>query len=572
MKKINKLILGLISAMVMIGCSEDKFLTQENPNSITPASFWKSNDDFNKALNTVYGALQFSSLSGANISYEMVRADMAGTENWYPQYPFSELTVNDASEHVQNKWNEAYVGIFRANQVIVNLANEDADLTADEKTEIEAQAKFLRAFFYFELVNSYNGAVVHLDVVTDPNELNKNITSKEEVTNEVIIPDLEFAKQHLPLEWGGNGNVGRVTWGAATSLLGKIALYNKDYTNAATYFKEVIDSRVYSLTANIGDNFSDENEYNVESIFEVAYSDVLKPGASGETIDDNPFETSGEATNMCTQTAPLSAGGYNTVIASYFLHELMVFDEMDPTNSINNGFTTSQRMHASIVPREYDGLYFEELTGEKTGWAYGQSAYVKKFSNWYKKQYEDAQGRSGINWRHIRYADVLLMYAEAVLEGSNDFTTAMTYIDMVRARAGVKTLALYVTENGGTFPALHESTQVTGTPHTQVVPSVETVRTHLRMVERPLELCFEGHRWRDLTRWGIMSEVLKQNRRDEEWRIANFSSIENQAPLYIVERVRPDYAVSSEIYNPEVHDYYPIPTSEKQINTGLTSN
>lgn len=569
MKLMNKYILGLLLATTIFSCSEDEFLTQNNPNSITPASFWKNSDDFNKALNTVYGALQFQSVSGSFLSYDMVKADLAGTENWYPHYPFSELTFNDASVHVQNKWNELYVGIFRANQVLGNLNNEDAELTDAEKVSIEAQVKFLRAFYYFELVNSYGGAVVHLNVVENPEELNKPFVGKEDVYNDVILPDLMAAKDHLPLEWTGEGNIGRVTWGAATSLLGKIALYRKDFTTAEKYLKEVIDSRVYSLTSDILDNHTDENEYNRESIFEVAYSDVLKPGAPGQTVDDNASETSGEASALSWQTAPLSASGFNTVISSYYLHELMVYDEIDTSNPLNRGLTHSQRMNVSIAPVNYDNLYFNELAGTKTGWAYGQSAYVKKHSNWFKaKKYENAQERSGINWRHIRYADVILMYAEVILESTGDFQTAISYIDMIRTRAGVKTLSQYIIDNGGTFPALQRSVQVHG-PHHQVIPSVETVKTHLRMVERPLELCFEGHRWRDLVRWGIVKEVLTANKSDEDWRLANFDNIVGQAPLYIEERIRPDYQVSAEIYDPATHDYFPIPTSEKQINTGL---
>ncbi|NLR94298.1 MULTISPECIES: RagB/SusD family nutrient uptake outer membrane protein [Flammeovirga] len=570
MKNIKKYIAGgVLAAFVMMGCSEDEFLTQDNPNSITPAFFWKTNEDFNKATNTVYAALQFGSVSGSNRSYDMVRGDLAGTENWYPQYPFAELTVNDASEYVQNRWNELYIGIFRANQVLENLGNEDTELTDDEKVSFEAQVRFLRAFYYFELVNTYGKAVVHTSVVKSQEEFNRPTSTMAEVYESVIMPDLEFAQANLPQEWTDKGDIGRATWGAATSLIGKAKLYNQDFAGAAETFKEVIDSRVYSLTSELIDNHTDLNEFNAESIFETTYSDVLKPGAPGQTVDDNPNETSGEATGLAWQTAPLSAGGYNTVLTSYYLHELMVYDELDPTNSANEGKEHSIRMNASIVPVNYDDLYFEEESGTKTGWAYGQSAYVKKHSNWYQTQYEDSQERSGINWRHIRYADVLLMYAEAVLESTGDFQTAMTYIDMIRSRAGVKTLETYTLENAGQFPALHRSVQVHGT-HELVTPSVETVRTHLRMVERPLELCFEGHRWRDLVRWGNVQEVLTQNKADEDWRLNNFESIENAAPLFIVERVRPDYQVAADIYDSNTHDYFPIPTGETQINTGLS--
>ena len=90
------------------------------------------------------------------------------------------------------------------------------------------------------------------------------------------------------------------------------------------------------------------------------------------------------------------------------------------------------------------------------------------------------------------------------------------------------------------------------------------------MVERPVELCFEGHRWKDLVRWGIVKEVLTQHRADEVWRLENLDPANNpNPPMNIREHIRRDYAVSSESYNSEAHDYFPIPTSERQINNGL---
>jgi hypothetical protein len=413
--------------------------------------------------------------------------------------------------------------------------------------------------------------VIHTSVITDGSGFDIPFSSIADVNTQVIIPDLEFAAENLPQEWTLTENTGRATWGAAKALLGKVYLYNQDWTTAANLFKEVIDSRIYGLTPDIMDNFTDQNEFNEESIFETNYSDVLKPGAPGASIDDNEFETSGEATNLSIQMAHLSAGGFNTVISSYYLHELMVYDTPDPSLPANNGFTFSKRMNASLAPENYEGLYYQKEQGTIGGWGFGQTAYVKKFSNWYQKSQEDAQGRSGINWRHIRLADVYLMYAEAILEANGDAAVAeaMEYIDLIRARAGVMTLQSYMDANGGTFPALQKSLQVHGGTHDLVAPSAANVLTHIKRVERPLELCFEGHRWRDLVRWGMVSEVLTEMRADEEWRLANFNDLVDQPPLHIVERIRPDYAVSSQTYTPEAHDYYPIPTSEKQINSAI---
>ena len=108
-------------------------------------------------------------------------------------------------------------------------------------------------------------------------------------------------------------------------------------------------------------------------------------------------------------------------------------------------------------------------------------------------------------------------------------------------------------------------------PIMQVVnPTKETVLTHIQRVERPLELCFEGHRWKDLVRWGIVKEVFDELRSDEKWR-EDFAIILNinsggVAPLYINERIRPDFFIAAQNYVSDQHDYLPIPTQERQNN------
>ncbi|UMB61762.1 RagB/SusD family nutrient uptake outer membrane protein [Lutibacter sp. A80] len=575
MKILKNIKLLFLSSLLLIGCNEDEFLEQINPNATTTDTFWGSEKQFNSALTTVYGALQFQNISGGELQYEMILGDIAGTESWYRPAAFRNLTYNDGSYYVTDKWNELYIGIFRANQVIQYLETADESIFNNtNKNEIEGQARFLRAFFYFQLAHTYGGAVIHEKVAETKEDLLKPFSSIEEVTNTIILPDLKFAQANLPISWSNSTDKGRVTWGAATSLLGKVYLFDEKWNEAATQFNEVITKGNYKLTADIMDNFTDLNEFNEESIFEVAYSAELNPGINGEAVDDNTYESGAEASTMARAFGQLNYGGYNTLLPSYFLHELYTSDEVDPTNGINNGNTQSRRMTASICPKNGESLYYNiELDSpDAKGWAFGQSAYIKKFTNWYHLDAEDSQSRSGINFRHIRLADVYLMYAEAVLNATGDYQTAITYIDKVRKRAGVKTIQQYLDENGGTFPQLHISKQVHGN-RPYVTASTETIMTHLRRVERPLELAFEGHRWKDLVRWGIAQEVFDELRADEIWRENNKELLEIDeegiAPLYIKERIRPDFILSSTNYTPSQHNYLPIPTQEVQTNSEL---
>lgn len=568
--KYIKNILLLTSTLLFVACDESSFLEEINPNATTSAIFWETENQFNSGLTTVYGALQFQNVSGSGLQYEMVRADLGGTESWYAPNTFRSLTYTDGTFYVTDKWNELYVGIFRANQVIENINTVDPTVfTENSKNEIEAQARFLRAYFYFELVNTYGGAVMQTKIAETTEDLKQPFSSIEEVNNAIIIPDLDFAKENLPLEWTSSDDLGRVTQGSAKSLLGKLYLYDKKWSEAADLFKEVIDSNVYTLVPDILDNFTDQNEFNSESIFEVNFSSTIAAGVNGNIVDNSTTETGAEASALARPLAQLNFGGYNTVLPSYYLHELFVYDEVDSTNPVNNGNTQSKRMGASIVPKNGDGEYYNLPIGQKAGWAYGQSSYVKKHTNWYNQESEDVNSRSGINYRAIRLADVYLMYAEAVLMDTGDFNTAITYIDKVRTRAGVKTLQEYMNENVGQFPQLHISKQV-HTVQPLVNPSIETVLTHIQRVERPLELCFEGQRWKDLVRWGIVEQVFTELRADEVWRQNNLDVTgEGEAPIYINERIRPDFIIASSVYNSAQHDYFPVPTLEVQANNNL---
>lgn len=571
MKKINKTVIKisfLFATLFFISCNEESFLEEINPNAITEATFWKSEKQFNSALTTVYGALQFKAISGGDMAYEFNRGDLAGTEPWYRPLAFRNLTYNDGTYYVTDKWNQLYMGVFRANQVIQKINEADSDIlfTGDSKKEIEAQARFLRAFFYFELAHNYNGAIIHT-TVPEPGSFSKPMSSIADVTSTIIVPDLEFAMKNLPQTWSDDDK-GRITWGAATSLFGKVKLYDNKWSEAESLFWQVIDSKVYALTPDIMDNFSHTNEHNQESIFEVSFSDELNPGVNGNNVDDTPFTTGAEATTLSSEVGQLSFGAFNTVLTTYYLHEMFVYDEVDVNNSINNGNIHSKRLTASIAPSNGEGLYYNLPIGDKPGWGFGQSAYVKKHSNWYHKDAEDNNNRSGINFRHIRYSDVLLMYAEAVLNNSGDFAKAITYIDMVRSRAGVVTLTDYMANNTGMIPELHKSVQVNG-PRTFVTADANSVMTHLRKVERPLELCFEGHRWKDLIRWGIVAQQFNDLAADEAWREANKATIFDTAPLFIAERIRPDFVVTGQTYNAAQHNYFPVPTGEVETNDKL---
>ena len=593
MKNLKLYISTLIVLAISFTSCEDE-LAQTNPNAITTGSFWQTGEDFEKGLNAVYSSLQFPSVSGGDLVFNMMRGDFSGTETWYGNHlQFTNLTWNDASGFVTNRWSQLYIGIFRANQVIENLNNEElSDISDSEKLLIEAQARFVRGFNYFWLAYDYNGAVIHNSIAVTDEDMKKPFSSRSEVLSQMVIPDLEFAYDYLPKQWEGNENLGRATWGAATAMLGKTYLYEKDWTNAALYFKELIDEAnngLYRLSPDFMDNFTLEGEFNSESIFEVVYSDNFKEGVPGSRHDDIHGSPGSEATSIASGFASIvGAGGYNVCMPTYWLQELFVSgDSIDINNPANFEKRYSRRTYASIVVEYGDGVYYnaplttDAVTGEKSkaNFNFGQGSKVKKWTNWYWADTEDVatNARGGINFRHIRLADVYLMYAEAILERDGDgaLNEAIQYIDLIRERGGTIKLADYMSANGGRIPQLHVSKFANGLSEWPLADfNKENLITHIRMVERPLELAFEGHRWYDLRRWGIVKETFDNRRSEEENIEARLGNpIPPEAPklypLYLNERVRLDFIIPASTYSPAAHDYYPVPSIELQANDQL---
>ncbi len=585
---------SIFFALMTFTSCENDILTTVNPNNMTNESFWKTKDDFTKGLNAMYGTLQMPNVSGSGLHYEILRSDLGGTEAWYGnQNEFTQLKWSDGTDYVNKRWSELYAGIFRANQVIHYTESTNV-LTGQEKDLILAQARFMRAYCYFWLVNGYQGVVVHDKLAMTPDEMHKPLTPKEEVLSKMIIPDFEYAAEILPKTWDDD-NLGRFTWGAAKAMLGKTYLFNKELDKAHSYFKTIVDEAestgLYRLVPNFMDNFTTDAEYNSESILEVSFSDNYKPGNGCDATDEI---NGSEATGIAAGFATLFSGGYNFTMPTYWCQELFVAaEEMDPANAWTSSHKRSMRTYASIVVEFADGDYYQapltpdtipetgEIIDSKTNFNFGQSSKVKKWTRWDRVPNEDSNtgGRTGINYRAIRYADILLMYAETLI-AQGDVESAIKYIDQVRSRAGVITLASYMADNGGKIPQLHISNFANGmTEYNYVDANAENVMTHLQMVERVLELAFEGHRWYDLVRWGIAKESFDYHLEEEKKLCGILCGAEDKStipsgspkvyPLFLNERVRPDFGMPSKSYSPATHDYFPIPSCEKSSNNAL---
>ena len=545
--KRNKLLILLIATLtVLCSCSYDQ-LNIENPNNLPLDNFWSSEEDIQKGLIATYAALQLDGLfGGASSTQHPVRSDTGRPNNWNANaIGLSKLAFNENSDIVKKRWRDCYIGIFRANQVLANLYT--IDLSEQTRTQIEAEARFLRGFFYYSLYRGYNGGsvIIHTTPPQSSEDFYKSPSPANEVFN-LIKSDLEFAYTNLPQQYENSQDLGRATWGAATAMLGKLHINAHNYDLAKMKFKEILDSNLYSLTANIGDNFDAEHEMNSESIFEVAFSTELSQGTSGSAAD-GPLGS--EATSRARTLATVEGGGYRTIMPSYYMTMLFKKDTMDITNPINSNRTGvanySIRASMSIAIANDDNTTLYQ-NPSNLGGAYNnnEASYLKKFQNWTLLRESD-QSISGINERVIRLADVMLLYAECLLETGGAYTEALDLINEIRYRAGVVLLEPVDYDNSSTME-------------------------HIMWTERPLELMFEGHdtRWEDLTRWDKVQEQYDRLAL-KSYVLISKNLYEFDPAIHNEDNKLIEFESAATSYQSAIHNYFPIPSTEQNSNPGL---
>lgn len=548
--KHQKLHILLISALAIIySCSDDR-LDLENPNNLSADSFWSTESDLQQGLIATYAALQLDGLfGGASATQHPVRSDTGRPNNWNANaIGLNKLAFNENSDIVKKRWRDCYIGIYRANQVLANINN--IELPSSSRIQIEAEAKFLRGFYYYSLYRGYNNGsvIIHTTVPESSEDFYKSPSPAEDVYN-LILSDLEFAYNNLPEQYENNQDIGRATWGAAAAMLGKLFINEHNYTDAKDKFQEIINSNLYGLTANIGDNFDIEHEMNNESIFEIPFSTELKSGTSNGAAD-GPLGS--EATSRARTLATTQGGGYRTIMPSYYITMLFKNDVMDINNPINANRTGnanySIRASLSIAIADDDNTtLYQRPSNQGGGYNNFEASYLKKFQNWTLFTESD-QSISGINERAIRLADIKLLYAECLLMLDESYNEALEQVNAVRQRAGVVLL------NSADYNS-------------------ESLMEHIMWVERPLELMFEGHdtRWEDLTRWGKVQEQynLLASKRYVLIQKNLYEFDPNIHTNFTEETALKEFEDAAQAYQPGTHNYFPIPSTEQNSNPNL---
>jgi hypothetical protein len=445
MKSNNFLIVTALSILItgFSSCSND-FL-DENPESfIAPTNFYKTEADANAALVAVYNGLR------AIYSQDMTFVgDMAG-EQTFPGVSNSNvdrsninaLQFDPSNTILLGNWNNNYVVINRANAVIDRVPS--IDMPVATKDVIVAEARFLRAFSYFNLVRTFGGVPLRL---TETTPLHLKRSSAEEIYA-VIIDDLKQAEAKLIATPQPSANVGRATKGAASSMLAYVYLTKKDWTNAATKAQEVINNSGaygYGLFPTPADVWKIPNENKLEHIFSIQFQSG--PEALGSAYSQ--FYLSRTANVI--QASGISGFGQNLV-------EDKFWKSFSPADT---------RRDASILSSFTDpktGTYYEYPTTKLT-----ELSIFKYFDS---APY--ARSNNNNNYPILRYADVLLIKAEALNELNGPNTEAYGAINAIRKRAGAG------------------MTELSGLTKEQFRAAV--------LQERSWEFCFESKRYFDLVR------------------------------------------------------------------------
>lgn len=445
-----KKIFSIIAILTLLTSCNKEFIEILPVDTVTVDVLYKTDKDYQDAVIGIYGIYQdqyanmyyFGDIRGDDVWDELVKGTAGAVDNF---------TLSNDDPLLINTWRNYYKAITRANTILERIATADAAAITN-KNRHTGEAEFLRALAYFDLVRIFGD----VPLVTKSLSIDESYKTPREkvdkIYDELIIKDLLDAEAKLPVSYAGS-DVGRATKGAAKALLGKVYLTRKDFVKAEAKLQEVT-AMGYSLLPNWTDLWDyTKNEHHGEYIYDIEYEQGL--GGEG-SIYTNRFTP--KVTSM---------------IAFYGIAG-SVDDQNTPHQVLFDLYEAKDKRKDITASRGYTdatGKFIPLLVSSNNMSAYTRK-YIVKIST---------ANDSPANWKVIRYADVLLMYAEALNENGKT-ATALPYLNQIRTRAGVD-------------------------PYSTLTQA--DMRDKI-VLERRMELAFEGHRWFDLVRTGQAYPVMQK--------------------------------------------------------------
>ncbi|MCV6628767.1 MAG: RagB/SusD family nutrient uptake outer membrane protein [Flavobacteriaceae bacterium] len=490
MKNTINIILSLFLIGISVSCSDDEFLELKSVDQLSTDNFWRDLTDAQAGLTAAYSELEarssfWSGWQEGRPVIEYYRSDLVtpgpdsfNYASWQQIFNFS---YNNGHFFIKVIWDKNYRGINFANQVITKVGEMNADQISDaDKNKIVAEATFLRGYYHLKLLNHYEKIIIRNSLVSGDN-LALPLSERSD-SWQAIIDDFQAAANVLPTT-NDASNTGRATKGAALAYLGKAYLHkagdpsaseSDDMQNAASALKQVIDLGAYSLESNFISMFDGSNENNNESVFEMQFQD----GGDGK---------------------------YNGTALHFFIADPIFggWGEIETTNELLLDKMRAEGMLASPITgstgnsydhRLYHSMFFKDpyfndasnprMRGktwdERADASYDNKGFFRKYipASW-------TDGSSG--WSHVntnmplmRYADVLLMYAEALNETN---------------------------QTGDAIPIINNVRSVHGKMPPMVGSSMEEVKQQI-IHERLMEFTLEASRFHDLRRWGMLDAAM----------------------------------------------------------------
>jgi len=499
--KLIKLIIFSLSVLLLGSCMDD-FLEEEAFSEFTDANFYTSDADFVNIVNGLYEPLDDMLLqfNHANATSSAVATTI--NASYEPFDKFDNAILPGASA-INSLWGDMYSGITRANSALERM-NEFTFSDETLGNRLKGEARFMRAYYYFNLVRWYGdvplleGAVTNFSSIDDVVEVSSVPRTSTDEIYALIMDDLNFAAGNLATlaDLRGTPDEGRATQEAANTLLGLVYLTRGEYNDAETTLLKVENSSGLALTP----DFSCVSGSNtIESIFEIQFA------------GDNAASRNG----LNNQVPPEGSGQGNIAFeqpTGAIFAELQFFNSFSPNDKrLSEFFITEYMDGGEVVPF----------------WEFAQAApHFAKYVN--TVEYSD------INYPILRYADVLLMIAEAKVQNGKPVTEAEPYLNAVRNRAGLPNIT-------------------SGLPAAQFMDSL--------FLERKKELCLEGHEFFDSKRFGkLISDVeasIEFNR--------NFKEMYPDSSLVALPR-DPNISVTTDDL------LWPLPVNSLERNDELTQN
>ncbi len=524
MKNISYII-SFVLLLAFSACSED-FLDIEQKSAIAESNAFNSEEEAIAAITSCYDGIKGAGLYGVDLQFlYYAMSDHSIHENAV----YERMTFDASDGRVQAMWTYIYRGIAACNKILLELPGIKMD--ENLKDRLRGEALFLRGLYNFYATIIFKEPPLVLeDVLNDPPETQYANSPREEFYN-VIPADLLEAASLLPVTYGPD-DLGRATRGAALAQLGKFYLYQQKWDSAYYYLGEVIDLGVYSLSMPRGNDSSDYIKAYLCNFTALN----LATFAGNTYIAENNQESVLEVQNNNDQTywnRYIPGYGCNgSVYSTYFgitgwrnvVPTADFAEQFETTTTHPTGMNRDPRFYASIyldgdsleyfkAPTDADPVYYDwKVHSNANYWeGYGLKKYCFPVYNYESAPYVDPN-----NWRIIRYADVLMMYAEAALQLDNQ-NEADQYFNMIRERAGM--------------------------------PAKTNITKDDIIVERSIEFCFECLRVFDLIRWSGAYDIDPSDDvpGEDDW--ANPSD-------YIQDFISGR------------HEFMPIPRAEIDINGG----